>query len=208
MRDMEKTPESLAENTQKERRDGRGRSPGSRRTQFGAEGVVPPKRLVALSEECEGMLAVMEHVLSKPPSGDTTYQQKQYRKWLRDSRATFMARRAELEKAALATKEPAKRSFGAPTIVQRDEGAERVGGLIEVLLSGIHAEQAAEDAKIAARPDAAQIAATLQNSLKAALEREKMWKRQAESLRERVKQLECSGPAKPTALPDSRETQE
>jgi hypothetical protein len=38
-------------------------------------------------------------------------------------------------------------------------------GLCEKLLDDIHAEQAEEDAKLAARPDAAQIGATLQNTL-------------------------------------------
>jgi hypothetical protein len=74
-----------------------------------------------------------------------------------------------------------------------DVGSERAEALIQELLDEMDAEQADEDAELAARPDAAQIGATLQHSLKAALDREEMWKKQAGALRERVRELESVG---------------
>ena len=53
-----------------------------------------------------------------------------------------------------------------------DEGTERVLELCDNILAEIEQELAKEDAELAARPNAAEFAATLQNGLKRALERE------------------------------------
>jgi hypothetical protein len=68
-------------------------------------------------------------------------------------------------------------------------------------------KQAAEDAELAARPDAAQIGATLQNALNGALDRERMWKGQGDDLRKKVEELERRGAARGSGHPASRETQ-
>jgi hypothetical protein len=64
-----------------------------------------------------------------------------------------------------------------------DVGYEKVKKLLDEAIDGFEEEQAREDALLAARPDAAQVAATLQNRLAGALERE-------QRLRQRVEELE------------------
>jgi hypothetical protein len=88
--------------------------------------------LVALEAEPEAMLAVMRHVSTRPPAADTTYQQKEFRKWLREHRAVFMAKLADLEA-----------KFAAPEAREAaeavDRGAERSLALVEQLLEEVEA---------------------------------------------------------------------
>jgi hypothetical protein len=78
--------------------DGRGKSPGSRRTQF-APGRAPRVKR-ELSEGSQGLYAAMQHVCTHPSSADTTHEQANVRRWLRKDPAGFMRMRAQLELAA------------------------------------------------------------------------------------------------------------
>jgi hypothetical protein len=96
-----------------------------------------------LSEESEGMLAAMRHVVTKPPSRDTTYEQKEYRKWLNLDRKGFMTKKADLEKVALAGQGKGGAAPGdgqlATTPVEQDEASLRVEELIDRLLEKANA---------------------------------------------------------------------
>ena len=70
-----------------------------------------------------------------------------------------------------------------------DVGTQKAIALCEQLLGDFERQQAKEDAELAKRPNAAEIAGTLQTRLAGALEREKR-------LQERVKELERSGSGK------------
>jgi hypothetical protein len=72
-------------------------------------------------------------------------------------------------------------------VERKDVGTEKVKKLLEELIGQQEAEQAREDALLAARPDAAQIAGTLQKRLEGALARE-------ERLRKRLEELERGNP--------------
>jgi hypothetical protein len=153
------------------------------------------------------LLRAMRWVMKRKESQDRTQLQKECRARLKEDHKGFMSHWADLEKARLAR--AAKAGNAAPkekppAEPEGDEGTERLLGLIGKLQDDFHVKQAKEDAELAARPDAAQIAATLQDSLQGALEREAMWKRQVEELRERVKELESSA-ARASGRPASRE---
>jgi hypothetical protein len=62
----------------------------------------------ALSTDTAGTLAAMRHVVSQPPTGDTTFQQKSMREWRDASPASFFSRLSDLEKAELGTRPPAE----------------------------------------------------------------------------------------------------
>jgi hypothetical protein len=47
------------------------------------------------------MLVAMQHVTTKPEGKDTTYEQREYRKWIKADRRGFMTKKADLERAAL-----------------------------------------------------------------------------------------------------------
>jgi polyhydroxyalkanoate synthesis regulator phasin len=141
-------------------------------------------------------LADMRWVYARPAQDDRTQGHKTCRRWMKADIKGFMAAKSQLEAKLLARRPPSKDDESGdreepPAVV--DKGSERARELLDRLLDDFHAEQAEEDAKLAARPDAAQIGATLQNTLKGALEREAMWKNQVEALRERVKELEHKG---------------
>ena len=86
---------------------------------------------IPLSEESQGMLAAMQHVVTRPASRDTTYEQREYRKWLKEDRKGFMNRKAELEKAVIMAE---KRQAPQSPEDEPDEGTERVTALIEQIL--------------------------------------------------------------------------
>jgi hypothetical protein len=85
-------------------------------------GKIGGSRSDGLSVASQGMLEVMQHVASLPASRDTTYQHREYRKWLKADRKGFMNKLADLEKAAL----PAKRPEPDTTDEEVDEGTARV----------------------------------------------------------------------------------
>ncbi len=76
---------------------------------------------VGLSSASEGMLAAMTWVVTHPPEEDTTHEQRHYRSWLKDNKATFLSKKAELEKAALG----AAAKGVDPGGIKEDEGVER-----------------------------------------------------------------------------------
>jgi rubrerythrin len=107
--------------------NGRGRSPGSRLTQFGSPERAA--RLKNLSTESHGELEVMRHVSSTPPSADTTYQQKHFRRWLHKDVVGFMEMRARLElqaarKAREAPKGKVKKHWDDMTPGEQQEASE------------------------------------------------------------------------------------
>jgi hypothetical protein len=95
------------------------------------------------------MLPAMRHVVTTPASADRTYEQREYRKWLKQDRKGFMTKKADLEKAALAAQADKGRSpQPQPTAVaeEPDEGSERVEALINRIL-----DEADAHAKVASR---------------------------------------------------------
>src|SRR5947209_37728 len=83
----------------------RGESPNSQANlRRGSESGKP----AVLSEDSQGMLEAMRHVVTTPPSRDTTYEQREYRRWLKQDRKGFMTKKADLERAALGAREPGK----------------------------------------------------------------------------------------------------
>jgi hypothetical protein len=134
----------------------------------------------------------MRHVYERPAYHDKTHRQKTCRAWLKDDLKAFMSAKTQLEGKLLSKQEAeaAKRRDGQP-----DGGKERDGGTqtalaaLEKWMDNWHLEQAAEDAKLAARPDAARKSATLQNALTGSLEREAMLRAQVKDVRTTVSDL-------------------
>src|SRR6516165_7983033 len=93
--------------------NGRGKAPSSKATQFGSPERAA--RLRQLSTESEGMLEAMRHVVTHPASEDRTYEQHEYRAWLRQDRKGFMHAKARLEMAA-------SRKAGREQARGRDDG--------------------------------------------------------------------------------------
>jgi hypothetical protein len=87
-----------------------------------------------------------------------------------------MTKLADLEK-----EKRADRQEPAPA-EKEDQGTQRALNLIDKLLDEFHLKQARQDAAFLTQPDAALKGATLQHKLKAALEREKMWRERAQEL--------------------------
>lgn len=176
----------------------RGRAAGSRATQFKPGHPGRKKGTGHRSNKAPLLLRDMRAVYRQDEVKDLP-RQKPLRQMLKDDPKGYLSQLAQLEKMqAQGTVKGAKspKSSEKTKEAEPDEGTERAIGLVERLLDGFHAEQAEEDAKLAARPDAAQIGATLQNSLKGALEREEILQRQVNSLRARVAELEgrsCPG---------------
>ncbi|OAI45069.1 hypothetical protein AYO44_13175 [Planctomycetaceae bacterium SCGC AG-212-F19] len=133
-----------------------------------------------LVEQAEDELAVMQHVLTKPATKDRTYQQKNYRQWMAGDRRGFMARKTELEERKGGEKEPQEDEAG-----KVDEGSQRAIALGKQWLAQRAVQQAEEDAKLAARPGAAETGARLQKELREALERERQLRQRAEELEDR-----------------------
>ncbi|MBY0525063.1 MAG: hypothetical protein K2R98_16785 [Gemmataceae bacterium] len=140
------------------------------------------------SEDDQDMLAAMRWVQSHAKSQDRTELQKDCRQWKSKDLKGFMAKRADLERAEMAARgqNSTMAQSSAPVVDEPDA----TDDLIQRLLDECHAETAAEDARLAARPDAANIGASLQRSLNESLEREKM-------LQARIKKLEVSPVGRP-----------
>ncbi len=131
------------------------------------------------------LLRDMKAVYGQDESKDRGPGQKVCRKVLTENPKEFLAQLAGLEKAHWTEKERMGPEPADPEEPEKvDEGTERVLELCDNILAEIEQELAKEDAELAARPNAAEFAATLQNGLKRALERE-------ERLRKRVKELEA-----------------
>jgi hypothetical protein len=185
--DPEKPNEKLPETQAEKKPDGRGKSPGSRKRQFGPGGKLPnhdhgasrPKEDEL--EPAEGdfdLLAAMRHVLSKRASLDNTILQKECRAWLKAKKSVFMARLADLVKAEMTARAPGRTG--------RDDSDDHNGGgtaWIEQWLEKSKEKQRGQDLEFSKRPDAAQIGVTLQRRLDEALRRERV-------LLERVAELE------------------
>src|SRR5262249_36226336 len=105
-----------------------------------------------LSEESEGMLPAMQHVVQRPASADRTYEQREYRKWLKKDRKGFMTKLADLEKVALGAgcRRGRQGEATAPPADQQevDEGSRRAEELCERLLAELAEEARAEAQKI------------------------------------------------------------
>jgi hypothetical protein len=157
--------------------DGRGKSPNSlanlRRgnqgptmSRAGIEGPALPGE----SQKPQTMLEVMEHVLSNPASADTSYQQKEYRKWLKEDRPGFMRKRAELERPARRKEpEPVDDGDGDPEIPPCLERMFRDWGQEPANKRAVRAE---EDARLLSEPGAMELGKQRQAALRKALEDE------------------------------------
>lgn len=171
---MPSTPEKGPEKSARNRRDGRGRSPGSRTTQFGQSGAPRPQEPPPAVPPPEGVpqqLADMRHVAERPSREDCTPGHRTCRKWLRSDLPGFMRAKSQLE-AKLVAQRPAARS--APDAAEEhDAGTERALSICESTLAGYAKQQAAEDAELATRPQAAELGRTRQKDLLTALERER-----------------------------------
>lgn len=171
---MPSTPEKRPEKSARRGPDGRGRSPGSRATQFGQAEAPRPQEEPPPTAPPDGVpqqLLDMRHVTERPSREDRTPGQRTCRKWLRTDVSGFMRAKSQLE-AKLVVQKPASRS---PREVpeERDDGTERAMRAAEESLTGYRAQQAAEDAEVATRPQAAELGRARQKELLAALERER-----------------------------------
>ena len=132
----------------------------------------------------------MRHVRRFPATEDRTEGQRDARRWKEQDFKGFMAKFADLEKAALAPKALSPARGGAfaglqsqafeelgqcPTCGhwQRDEGRERAQKVLREGIARDEAAQAARDAALAAQPGAKERGRTLQEELRAALWRER-----------------------------------
>jgi hypothetical protein len=137
-----------------------------------------------------GLLAAMQHVQAHGPEHDRTLLHRDCRAWKEKKLAEFMAKRADLEKAALAPKASPPTRAGAfaglacpafdghgecPTcgLYRKDEGGERARKLLREQIAQDEAAQAREDAVRAAQPGAKERGRARQEELKAALWRER-----------------------------------
>jgi hypothetical protein len=142
---MENNLETPMETPEKSASAGRGRSPGSRRTQFQPghsrheNGEVPS----ALSVESD-QLADMRHVYANPANLDTTHAQKTCRKWMNSNLKDFMAVKSRLEDAALQRSGSAATLKPSSDAVEPDETSERVMRLLEDQLDRINDKLLAE----------------------------------------------------------------
>jgi hypothetical protein len=153
--------------------DGRGKSPNSlanlRRGNQGPTMSGAGTESPAEPQKSQTMLELMEHVLSNPASADTTYQQKEYRKWLKEDRPGFMRKRAELEKVARRKQpEPPEDEDGEvdpPALAQLLRDWEQV-------YAGERAARTEEDGRLAELPGAVELGKQRQAALRKALEEE------------------------------------
>jgi hypothetical protein len=164
---------------------GRGKSEGSRATQF-KPGNELHKRRKNVGARGSGqrpqVLRDMRHVYQSPREKDVSEGQRICRELLENDRDKFIGRLTALEKAYLQSKAKVAQEEAEPE-EEKDEGTELALDLIGNLLKQRETERAQEDAEFAKRSDAAQLGATLQQKLRASLDRE-------ERLRQRVEELE------------------
>jgi hypothetical protein len=138
-----------------------------------------PPRKVDADPVAPQLLRDLRHVYNRAKSADKTQGQRMLRKMFEREPEKFVYR---LQKA-----EAEFRAMPRPEAVEPqeevDQGTANSLALLENLLIQHEAERIAEDAAFAKRPDAAQIGATLQYKLTAALEREAMLRKQIDELR-------------------------
>jgi hypothetical protein len=140
-----------------------------------ARAAAGPAQEEAPGGEDVSLYEAMRHVFTQPKEADRTQPQRECRAWLKADRKNFMAKLADLEKAALAKGQSVAAPGGA--VAGKDEGSERVGALLDEQIAAHEAEQAEEDAKLAARPGAAALGADRQAELRAALwDERQLWK--------------------------------
>jgi hypothetical protein len=137
------------------------------------------------------LLRDLRFVYSHAEGQDKSQGQRLCRKLLTNDPKAFLSQMAHLEKAHLQGAGKATESKAVPEV---DEGEERAFGLIEEFFEQHQRGLAEADAKLAARPDAAQLGATLQKRLAETLDREKQ-------LRERIAEFERKEAAKAIAQP-------
>jgi hypothetical protein len=195
METPKKTPETRPENS---RKDGRGKSEGSRATQKRGHMAVQEGRAARRAEDAQVMmpddpgavtLAAMRHVAHMPESRDTTPLHVAFRKLLDTKPAAFAEKLVELEgKAALGKDKVAGAGVdddrpcrncgfddseldedGNPPV---DPGSERVLRLIETWQEGQRKTVAEENAGFAKRPDAAPVAVARSAALMQAVREE------------------------------------
>jgi hypothetical protein len=135
-----------------------------------------------------GLLRDMRAVLKQDETKDRTPVQRMVRQLLKENPADFLRQMTKLE-AAHQTGAAKKAAASPQKPADADEGEERVLALLDEQLARFAAEQARQDAELAARPNTAEFAATLRNRLAGALDRE-------ERLRQRVEELERHGAAR------------
>jgi hypothetical protein len=168
-------------------RPGRGQAEGSKATQF-APGHAGRKRGAGRKRrQPSRLLCDMRKIYEQDESKDRTPGLKALRKLLQENPREFIAQLGTLEKAhrAATSKRVESRQSEAlkPTAeAVVDEGTERCLAIATKLLADLDAEQAKEDAELAARPDAAAFAGTLQKRLAEALRREAVLKEKVEVL--------------------------
>jgi hypothetical protein len=144
------------------------------------------------TEECgvPQRLWEMRKVSRGPSNQDRGHFQAAMRELFKKDVGKFMAllREEEKEYNAILKQRAVEKKVEEGAIV--DHGTDKAVAKVEGLLDKIHKKEAAKNAELARRPDAANIAATLQNRLASAVEREKQLREQVRQLRGRVKELE------------------
>jgi len=127
------------------------------------------------------LLADMRAVSGQDKSKDRGPRQKTLRKFLDKDPNGFFRRLMDAEHRYAALK--AEREVAPGERV--DMGSDKAVAVLSEEIRKFEAEQAAEDAELAKRPDAAAIGASLQNALKGALEREAKLIQELDELRGR-----------------------
>lgn len=118
--------------------DGRGKSPGSRRTQFGAKEVIRREKAEDPWVESDASLYDdMLHVRRRPKSEDRTEGQRDCRRWKRDDLRGFLMKFADLEKAHLQARKGSGEQKNSPEPEETvDEGTEQARAIIRSILRG------------------------------------------------------------------------
>ncbi len=173
---------------------GRGKSPGSRTTQFGAgnDGNVATRRAKAEAEAAKPvprLLRDMRHVYDRPKEKDKTPGHTLCRKWLNDDPKGFLTHLNRLERAYAVGQEKVSREKPREAKAE-DVGEEKALELLERCLGDYHRQQCEEGARLAAQPGTAALAGELQRALQQSTSREGLLQKEVEELRQRVKGLE------------------
>jgi hypothetical protein len=166
-------------------------SPGVKEGQGrGPDGKLLPKQSPAAYGEPAGdpsvppLYRAMKLVLGLPEAADRTQYKRSARRMLEQKPVEFGNKLADYEKALAAASAHRRTPHSeSGDSVQRDEGSERVEALLEDLIAKHQDELAKEDAELAARSNAAELGKARQQSLKEALERERLLRVQVAELR-------------------------
>ena len=155
-----------------------GKSQKARARQFWPQ-IELPELLEPVDDDAESvdLLSAMRAVVMQPASCDRGRYEKLARRMYTKKPLEFGMKLADMDKAA--ANRPSEKDKS------RDIGTEKCVALAEGLIAKLVEKQRAEDREFAKRPDAAQVGATLQKTLREALARE-------EKLVARVKELEAT----------------